>query len=173
MNGALEGRDRWLVPLSLWGSFLANDGEEWLTMAATAPQTIERLGLSRRTPAALHRPSQRHVDVGIATMGPLCAAAAIDGVRTRGQGWLYQDVQLVFGVHGWGHLAAAAASGGYVTGVATSPTVVLPQWWWARRRLRRAGVADNARPVRAVALCGGWLLAAHGLSLAATRREQR
>lgn len=169
MGGKLEGRERWLVPLSLWGSFLANDGEEWLTMARTAPTVSQRLGVSTRLPEELRRPSQRHVDVGISVMGLLYTAAVVDGIRSRGRGWLYQDVQTAFGAHGWGHLIGAAVSGGYVTGVLTSPTVVLPQWWWARRRLRAAGVPTTSHPLRAAAVCGAWLLAAHALGVAASR----
>lgn len=152
MEGVLDGRDRWLVPLSLWGSFLANDGEELLTMAPTT-------GLS-----------QTHVRVGVATMGVLLAAGTVDGIRTRGRGWLYQDIQLVFGAHGFGHLAGSLLMRRYTTGVVTSPTVVLPQWWWATRRLRAAGVPRTARPVRAVAIVGGWLVASHALGFLASKR---
>lgn len=108
MDGMLDDHERWIVPLSLWGSFLANDGEELLT------------------------------------------------IRTRGRGALYQDVQLAFGAHGFGHLAAALALGRYASGVATSPTVVLPQWWWAASRLRRAGVPGQRGPATRRA-AGGWL----------------
>lgn len=157
MDGALDGPDRWLIPLSLWGSFLANDGEELLTMARTT-------GLA-----------QTHVRVGVATMGALYTAAVVDGIRTRGRGWLYQDVQLTFGAHGFGHLAGSALAGRYTTGVATSPTVVLPQWWWATRRLRRAGVPNTARPLRAAVLTGGWLAVAHAVGAVAsgTTRPRR
>lgn len=156
MDGMLEGSDRWLVPLSLWVSFLANDGEELLTMARMT-------GIS-----------QTHVRVGIATMGVLYGAAVVDGIRTRGRGWLYQDVQLAFGAHGFGHLAGSALTGRYTTGVATSPTVVLPQWWWAMRRLRRAGVPGVARPLRAAALTGGWLAVAHAAgALSASRNHTK
>ncbi|WP_336250124.1 HXXEE domain-containing protein [Stomatohabitans albus] len=171
MNGRLEGRDRWLVPLSLWGSFLANDGEEWLTMARTAPAVYQRLGVSNRVPEVVRQPSQRHVNVGVSVIGLLLAVAVIDGIRSRGRGWLYQDVQMAFGAHGWGHLLSAMVSRGYVTGVLTSPTVVLPQWWWARRRLRAAGVPTTSRPLRAAGLCGAGLLAAHALGIAASRRR--
>ncbi len=155
MDGVLDGRDRWLVPLSLWGSFLANDGEELLT---TAPTT----GLS-----------QTHVRVGVATMGVLLTVGTVDGIRTRGRGWLYQDIQLVFGAHGFGHLAGSALVRRYTRGVATSPTVVLPQWWWARRRLRAAGVPRTARPVRAMAIVGGWLLVSHALGSRASAQATR
>lgn len=156
MDGMLDDRERWLVPLSLWGSFLANDGEELLTMARTRLPGGRRVG-------------QRHVNVGVAVMGLLYTAAVADGVRTRGRGWLYQDVQLAFGAHGLGHLAAGALTRGYVTGVATSPTVVLPQWWWAATRLRRAGVPTSASPRRAALVVGAWLAAAHAIGTLAAR----
>lgn len=156
MDGTLKGRDRWLVPLSLWGSFLANDGEELLTMARTP------------LPGGRHL-SQRHVTVGVSVMGTLYAAAAVEGIRTAGRGRLYQDVQLAFGAHGFGHLGAAALIRGYVSGVATSPSVVLPQWWWAASKLRRAGVQNTADPRRAVLLVGSWLMGAHALGTVAAR----
>ncbi|WP_420174276.1 HXXEE domain-containing protein [Luteococcus sp. OSA5] len=154
MQAEFDNRDRWLVPLSLWGSFLANDGEEWLTMAPTTglPQT--------------------HVDVGIATMGVLLGAATLDGIRTRGRGWLYQDVQLVFGAHGVGHIAGSVLLRRYTTGVATAPTVVLPQWWWSTTRLRRTGVPRTSHLPRAMAVTGAWLAMAHALGAWAARRDR-
>lgn len=88
-DGRLDDLERWTVPLSLWASFLANDGEELMTMPRTT-------GL----PPA-------HVRVGVGVMGMLLSAAVVDGIRTRGCGRLYQDVQLVFGAHGLGHIATA------------------------------------------------------------------
>lgn len=154
-DGVLNDRERWLVPLSLWGSYLANDGEELATMARTT-------GLP-----------QRHVQVGVAVMGALYAAAVADGIRTRGRGRLYQDVQLTFGAHGFGHLAASALHRGYTTGVATSPTVVLPQWWWASRHLRAAGVPRTSHALRAALVTGGWLALAHAIGAYAARGGRR
>jgi possible integral membrane protein len=160
MDGRLDDRDRWIVPLSLAASFLANDGEELLTMAPTFQKTLDAL------PSWLWLPlprdlDQRHVNVGIAMMGGLCAAAVANGIRTRGRGRLYQDFQWLFGLHGFGHLLAAAAARRYTTGSATSPLVVIPQLIYALRALHRAGVPRTMRPLRAMGVLGGWLVLSH------------
>lgn len=158
----LDSRDRWLVPASFLLSVVANDGEEWLTMSRTAQATARRLPRWAPVRGVLERGiSQRHVSVSVGLMSLLYAMAAADGVRTRGRGRLFQDVQLVFGAHGFFHLAASAVTHGYTTGVATSPTVVLPQWWWATRHLRRAGVPRTASLPRALTTVGGCLVVAH------------
>lgn len=107
--------------------------------------------------------TQSAVNVAIAVMGLLYAAAVIDGIVTRGRGRLYQDVQLVFGLHGFTHIAASLGTRGYTTGVLTAPTVVIPQWLWARRELQRAGVPRSGRCTRAFPLVASWLVAAHAL----------
>lgn len=169
MNGRLTGASRVAVPASLLLSFAANDGEELLTMAATTGDVIARLPAPLRHRLAGVSPSQRHVAVGVAVVALLYSAAAVDGVRTAGRGRLYQDIQRVFGLHGYFHVAASLLTRGYTSGVATSPTVVLPVWWWARRRLRDAGVPDVSHLPRAIAVLGGWLLAAHACGAAAGR----
>lgn len=148
----LTGRARWLVPASLWLSFVANDGEE----VATMPRTTSL--------------PQRHVTVAVAVMGVLYSAAVLDGWRTRGCGWLYQDVQRVFGLHGWWHIAASVITRRYTSGVATSPLVVIPQGVWARRQLRAAGVPDTSSLPRAALVMGVCLAAAHALGHVADRR---
>lgn len=172
MSGRLNNRDRWIVPLSLWVSYLANDGEELLTMARTMSATLEALPVSCPLLSSHSRLDQRHVSVAIASMGVLYAAAVIEGIRTSGRGWLYQDVQWVFGLHGVGHLAASAMTRRYTSGVLTSPTVVLPQLVFAISRLRRAGVRSTVRPARAAALVGGWLIASHALGAAVSSRQR-
>lgn len=162
--GRLRGPARVLVPLSLWGSFLANDGEELLTMAATTPATLGRLPGWVPVPAGMRGADQRHINIAVALMGTLYTAAVIDGIASAGRGRLYQDVQLAFGAHGFAHLAASAASRAYTSGVVTSPLVVLPQWWAARRVLRRHQVPTTSQPLRAALLVGGWLLAAHAIA---------
>ena len=176
-DGALNGPMRVLVPASLLVSFAANDGEELATMSATMAGTLARLPAPLRSLAGSRLEaltvSRRHVQVGVATMGVLVGAAALDGVRTAGRGRLYQDVQRLFGLHAYGHMAAALLTRGYVSGAATSPTVVLPVWWWARSRLRRAGVPDRSSLPRAVLVVGSWLVLAHALGACAAERESR
>ena len=176
-DGALSGPMRVLVPASLLVSFAANDGEELATMSATMAGTLARLPAPLRSLAGSRLEaltvSRRHVQVGVATMGVLVGAAALDGVRTAGRGRFYQDAQRLFGLHAYGHMAAALLTRGYVSGAATSPTVVLPVWWWARSRLRRAGVPDRSSLPRAVLVVGSWLVLAHALGACAAACESR
>lgn len=177
VDGALSGPMRVLVPASLLVSFAANDGEELATMSATMVDTLARLPAAVRSRAGSRLEalavSRRHVQVGVATMGLLYGAAALDGVRTAGRGWFYQDVQRAFGLHAYGHMAASALTRGYTSGVATSPTVVLPVWWWARSRLRRAGVPDRSNLPRAALIVGSWLALAHALGACAAAHGAR
>ena len=172
MRGRLGDRQRWTVPLSLAVSFLANDGEEFLTLVPTWPDVLDRLPVDVSVPSWVRDVDQCHVNVGIAMMGALCAAAVADGVRSRGRGSLYQDFQWVFGLHGFGHIAAALVFRRYATGVASSPIVVIPQLGFALRALRRAGVPHAIRPVRALARIGAWLALSHaaGAAVSAARR---
>ena len=176
-DGALNGLMRVLVPASLLVSFAANDGEELATMSETMSGALARLPAPLRSLAGSRLEaltvSRRHVQVGVATMGVLVGAAALDGVRTAGRGRFYQDVQRLFGLHAYGHMAAALLTRGYVSGAATSPTVVLPVWWWARSRLRRAGVPDRSSLPRAVLVVGSWLVLAHALGACAAACESR
>ena len=155
---------RVLVPASLLVSFAANDGEELATMSETMSGALARLPAPLRSLAGSRLEaltvSRRHVQVGVATMGVLV-------------GRLYQDVQRLFGLHAYGHMAAALLTRGYVSGAATSPTVVLPVWWWARSRLRRAGVPDRSSLPRAVLVVGSWLVLAHALGACAAACESR
>lgn len=168
-DGRLEGWRRTAVPASLMLSYLLNDGEEVLTMAATFPRTLARA--PRWVPDRLRKRSvtQGHVNAAVALMGVLVVAAAVDGFRTRGRGWLYQDVQLAFGLHGFFHIASSIATRGYTSGVLTSPTVVIPQGWLAGRALRRAGVPNVSHLRRAVPLTLGWLAASHVAASRITR----
>lgn len=108
--------------------------------------------------------------MAIGWVGLLVVAAAADGVRTRGRGRLFQDVQQVFGAHGFTHMAASLQTRRYTTGVATAPIVVL-QWWWASRALRRAGVPTVTDSRRGVPVAGAWLATAHALGALASRRR--
>ncbi|WP_076463361.1 HXXEE domain-containing protein [Actinomyces mediterranea] len=161
MTGRLSGRKRWLVPLSLAVSFAANDGEELLTLTPSLQRTVDALPAWIPVPARVAAIDQRHVNAAIVMMGALCASAVVNGMRTCGRGRLYQDFQWAYGLHGFGHLAAAALTKGYTTGVATSPTVVLPQLAYALHSLDAAGVPHRMRPLRALARVGGWLALSH------------
>ena len=179
MNGQLEGHKRWTVPLSLALSFLANDGEELLTIVPSLPETLDRV--SERTagrvpiPGLLRDIDQTHINVGVAMMGALCAAAVADGVRSRGRGALYQDFQWVFGLHGLSHIGASLVTKGYTTGVLSSPTVVLPQFAYVMRALVLAQVPHRFHPVRAISRVAGWLAVSHltGYIVSRGRRTAR
>lgn len=165
----LGDSDRWLVPLSLLMSYLANDGEELLTM----PGSVVAASWAP-APRYLRRPVPRgHARVAIGTVGLLVCVGVIDGIRTRGRGRLYQETQLAFGAHGFTHLAASMSRRGYTPGVLTAPAVVLPQWAWAHRRLRAAKVPRTASPLRAAALAFGTLHLAHALGALATSVVRR
>jgi hypothetical protein len=114
---------------------------------------------------------QRHLAVGMSTMGLLMAAASADGYRTGGRSAFYQNVLLGFGLHGIGHVGLAVALRGYASGVATSPTIVIPFWLGATRYLDAKGVPAR-RSVRAAALsipASIWV--SHGIAYALTRRR--
>ncbi len=171
MPGMLQGSDWWLVPLSLGLSFLANDGEELITMERTLPATLDRLPRWWPVPRSIVRTfDATHVRVGISVIGVVCGAAVVNGIASRGRGALFQDVQLFFGAHGFIHLAASALTQGYTSGVLTAPTVVIPQWWWATRQLRRASVPRSTRLGRAAALGLGSLACAHALGACCSYR---
>ncbi len=173
LTGELNNRDRWLVPLSLAASFVANDGEELLTYVSSMQKSLEMLPPDTPAPAWVRNIDQRHINVGIAMMGGLTAAAVADGVRTRGKGWLYQDWQWAFGLHGFGHILMSLVARRYVSGVISSPLVVIPQLAYAVRTLRKSGVPQNAHPVRAVAVGAGWLALAHTLGAAVSAQARR
>lgn len=161
MPGELDDRQRWTVPLSLVVSFLANDGEEVLTVVPTLSASLDALPAGVPVPSWLRNLDQRHANAGIAMMGLLCAAAVADGVRSRGRGRLYQDFQWAFGLHGFGHIAVALVTRRYASGVATSPLVVIPQLGWALRAWGRAGVPHQICPLRVAVRVGGWLVLSH------------
>ncbi|OYO00348.1 HXXEE domain-containing protein [Enemella evansiae] len=114
-------------------------------------------------------PDQLQVNVAVAAMGTVVAAAAVQGVRTGGRSQFFQDSLWAFGMRGFGHLALSALTRGYTTGVLTAPTVVIPFWWWATRTLETAGATQRPRHGRAVALLLGALVGAHTLGQLASR----
>ncbi|PID95910.1 MAG: HXXEE domain-containing protein [Actinomycetales bacterium] len=173
MDGKLDDRDRWLVPVSLAVSFVANDGEELITYVPTLRESVDALPARVWLPRWARTIDQRHINVAIAMMAGLCTTAVADGIRTRGRGRLYQDFQWVFGLHGFGHILVSAAAKKYTTGSVSAPLVVIPQLFFAVRVLRTAGVPRTVRPVRAVAIVGGWLTLSHTLGAVASARAQQ
>ncbi|MEU0500116.1 HXXEE domain-containing protein [Nocardia sp. NPDC005998] len=130
-----------------WGLFLAwlaNDTEEWFTMAPWSQQNAARTGKRQIGPVWLREPvtsAQSHVAISL--MGAFVLAAAARGAATGGRSRFFQSTLVGFGVHGFGHLALSAAHRGYTPGVATAPTVVIPYSLWAWRELGRQGVRRN------------------------------
>ncbi|MCP2163702.1 HXXEE domain-containing protein [Goodfellowiella coeruleoviolacea] len=158
-----------------WGLFLAwlaNDAEEWATMAAWSRANAGRSGRRALGPVWLRREiSPAHARVAISLMGVLMAAASADGARTGGRSRFYQAALVGFGLHGVGHLALSAAHRGYTPGVVTAPTVVLPFSAWAWRELGRAGVrrSGGASLGYAAALLPAALFGVHALAGWVTR----
>ncbi len=173
MNGELNGVDRWFVPLSLAASFLANDGEELLTYVSTVQETLDTLPSEASIPDWVRKLDQRHINVGITMMGGLTAAAVANGIRTRGKGWLYQDWQWAFGLHGFAHILMSIAARRYISGLVSSPLVVVPQLVYAIRTLRKAEVPQTANPVRAIAVGGTWFVLAHTLGAVASAQARK
>src|SRR5579859_7716971 len=94
------------VSLGLFATWALSDIEELWTMSRTS-KTLAGKGFS-----------QRHVNVSIGLMGAVMGTAAVLGVRSRGRSPVFRGALLGFGLHGFGHLAMAAAAGRYVSGAA-------------------------------------------------------
>ncbi len=156
----------------LFFSWLAHDVEELATMESclrNGPPVPPWVPL----PDTLRRPmSQNHINVAVAVMGAFVAAAAIDGWRSKGEGWYYQNALEAYGLHGFVHIAASVVAGGYTSGVATCPVAVLPYWIWATRQLRAAGVRDRRNRSAALALTAAALGFSHLVAHVVTRRWQ-
>ena len=135
-----------LVCAELLAAWAVNDVEELLTIREDSAALLARAPRWFPLPEDLraHGLTQRHVNAGIVAMDGLIAAASADGVRSRGQSVLFQSALLGFGLHGFGHLAQAAAARRWTTGARTTPTVVIPYWLWASHRLRRRGIDPTA-----------------------------
>jgi hypothetical protein len=147
------------VSLGLLETWAVSDLEELSTMSRNSKDLLRKLPAAIPVPEAARREgiSQRHVTLGIGLMGMVMAGAAGVGVRSQARSPVFRGVLLGFGLHGFGHLAMAAAARQYVSGLATAPTMVIPFWLWARRELRREGIADVDGPAVAVA-AAGWPL---------------
>lgn len=146
-----------LAAAGLFAAWMMHDLEELATMSETSRHLVARL--PRWVPASASIRDQgltnRHVAAGIAAVGTVVAAAAVRGYRTQGQSAFYQNTLLGFGLHGFGHLGMSLATRGYISGVATSPTIVLPYWLWATRTLDRTGVPNQRNAPVALALTAG------------------
>jgi len=142
------------VALGLFAAWAVHDLEEVLTMSRSSKQVFPLLPKALPIPEELRREGvpQRHVNLAVSLMAAVMAAASAAGVRSGGRSALFRGALLGFGLHGFSHLAMAAAARRYVTGAVTAPTVVIPFWLWARRELARQGIADDDRAATAVAL---------------------
>lgn len=159
------------VSAGLFLAWAVHDAEELVTAAASSRELVRRAPTWLPLPADLRRDgfSQHHMNVAIAVVAGFMGIAALDGARSGGRSWFFQTVLRGFGWHGIGHLAAAALSGKYVTGAATTPLVVIPYWLWARHELARDGVP--LRPVDSgPLLIVPVLIAAHAITRAITGR---
>jgi len=87
-------------------------------------------------------------------MGVLMATAAALGARSQGRSPVFRGVLLGFGLHGFGHLAMAAAAREYVSGLVTAPTMVIPYWLRARKELAKEGISDVDKATIAIAAAG-------------------
>ena len=144
------------VSLGLLVTWAISDIEELATMSRTSQQVLARLPDRVPVPGPLRRagisPSQFLAVFGM--MGAVMGTATVLGIRSEGRSAAFRGALLGFGLHGFGHLAAAAAARQYVSGAVTAPTMVIPFWLWARRELARDGLTDTDRAAVAVAAAG-------------------
>jgi len=154
------------VSLGLFAAWAVHDVEELITYRETVRRIVPRLPSWVPVPEDIRRDGirQGQVTTAIGMMSIFMGAAAVDGVRSQGRGWLFQTVLRGFGWHGIGHLAASALARSYTTGVATTPVVVLPYWLWARRVLTRSGVPAHAGSTAPVLLMYPLFAAVHALA---------
>jgi hypothetical protein len=144
------------VSLGLLATWAVSDIEELCTMHRSSQQVLARLPERVPVPARLRRtgvPQSQFLAV-FGLMGVVMGTATGLGIRSGGRSALFRGVLLGFGLHGFGHLALAAAARQYVSGAVTAPTMVIPFWLWARRELRREGIAGPDPRVAAVAAAG-------------------
>lgn len=144
------------VSLGLFATWAISDVEELWTMSRNSKDVLRKLPKALPIPEGLRRNgiSQRQFNTGIGIMGLVMGAAAALGVRSNGRSPVFRGVLLGFGLHGFGHLAMAAAARQYVSGVVTAPTMVIPFWLWARRELAKEDIVDIDRTTVAVAAAG-------------------
>ncbi|MFE0761376.1 HXXEE domain-containing protein [Streptomyces smyrnaeus] len=133
------------VTLGLFAAWALHDAEEVAMMPhwtrTRLPELRERIpGVPEALWTRLESMDGRRFATAVGVMAVIVAAAAADGYRTGGRGGFYQGALTGFGLHGFLHLAQAAATRGYTPGSVTSPLLVIPFTAWARKRLRAAGV---------------------------------
>ncbi|HEY5984811.1 MAG TPA: HXXEE domain-containing protein [Streptosporangiaceae bacterium] len=144
------------VSAGLFATWAISDLEELWTMSRNSKDVLRKLPKAVPLPEILRREgiSQRHVGTVIGMMGLVMGMAAALGVRSGGRSPVFRGVLLGFGLHGFGHLASAAAMRRYTSGVATAPTMVIPFWLWARKELAKEGITDVDRRAIAIAAAG-------------------
>lgn len=135
------------LSLGLFAAWALHDAEELLTMSKNTQKLLPQLPHWVPIPVTKQirneGMSQKHVNTGLAVMAVLVAAASAEGVRTQGRSPLFRGSVLVFGVHGFTHIASTVILRRYTSGVVTSPAIVIPYWLHARRVLREHGLKDN------------------------------
>ena len=162
-----------LATAGLFAAWMAHDLEELATMSDNSRIVVTRLPDWLPVPASVrdHGLTERYVATGITTVGLVIAAAAVRGYRTQGRSAFYQTVLLGFGLHGFGHLGMSLLTGGYISGVATSPVIVIPFWLWAARALNQAGVPNRRSIPTAITLAGGTIAGGHLVAFLLTRNR--
>ena len=152
-----------LATTGLFAAWMTHDLEELATMSGNSRILITRLPGWVPMPASAREQglTSRYVACGVAAVGLVVAAAAVDGYRTQGRSAFYQNALLGFGLHGLGHLGMSLLTRGYASGAATSPTIVLPFWLWATRALNQAGVPNRRSVPAAAGLAAGSIAAGH------------
>jgi Protein of unknown function with HXXEE motif len=162
-----------LATAGLFVAWMAHDLEELATMSHTSRTLMTRLPDSMPLPASMrqHGLTTRYLTTAIPAVGLVVAAASVRGYRTQGRSAFYQNTLLGFGLHGLGHIGVSLLTGGYTSGVATSPTVVVAFWLWATRALQQAGVPSRRSLPAAIALVAGSLAGGHLAAFLLTKNQ--
>jgi hypothetical protein len=144
------------VSAGLFATWAVSDLEEVWTMSRGSKDLLRKLPRAVPVPDVWRREgiSQRHFVAVVGMMGLVMGTAATLGVRSEARSPVFRGVLLGFGLHGFGHLAMAAAARQYVSGAATAPTMVIPFWLWARKELAEDGITDVDRTTIAIAAAG-------------------
>lgn len=150
-------KDTTVVSVGLFAAWVVHDIEELLTMRTTSRRVLQRSPRWVPLPPELERRgiSQAQVNLTVALMAPVVAAAAWRGAVTECRSPFFRGAVLGFGFHGLAHLAGSFVAQGYTTGLLTTPTVVLPFWRKAHTLLRRKNLLNDAPILTTIiALCG-------------------